>query len=105
MNRDDATGFRLDTLTTCKQHANPVTQGHDILTTRTDYVNKYPSIIQTTSYNFTRTNTTGEVCVGVVKAPPIHSKNPAQHYSFRYTNFVPNGGPTSSIPQPGDYFS
>ena len=81
VNRDDATGFRLDTLTTCKQHANPVTQGHDILTTHTDYVNKYPSIIQTTSYNFTRTNATGEVCVGVVKAPPLHSKNPAQHYS------------------------
>ena len=81
VNRDDATGFRLDTLITCKQHANPVTQGHDILTTRTDYINKYPSIIQTTSYNFTRTNTTGEVCVGVVKAPPIHSKNPAEHYS------------------------
>ena len=81
VNRDDATGFRLDTLTTCKQHANPVTQGYDILTTRTDYVNKYPSIIQTTSYNFTCTNTTGEVCVGVVKAPPIHSKNPTQHYS------------------------
>ena len=81
VNRDDATGFRLDTLTTCKQHANPVVQGQDILTTRTDYVNKYPSIIQTTSYNFTHTNTTGEVCVGVVKAPPVHCKNPAQHYS------------------------
>lgn len=37
--------------------------------------------IQTSSYNFTRTNTTGEVCIGLVKAPPIHCKNPAQHYS------------------------
>ena len=25
----------------------------EVLTTRTDYVNKHPSIIQTTSYNFT----------------------------------------------------
>ena len=31
VNREDATGFRLDTLTTCKQHANPVVQGQDIL--------------------------------------------------------------------------
>ena len=81
VNRDDATGFRLDTLTTCKQHANPAVQGQEILTTRTDYVNKYPSIIQTTLYNFTRTNTTAEVCVGVFKAPPVHHKNPTQHYS------------------------
>ena len=81
VNRDDATGFQLDTLTTCKQYANPVVQGQDILTTRTDYVNRYPSIIQTTSYNFTATETTGEVCVGVVKAIPVHQKNPAQHYA------------------------
>lgn len=81
INRDDAAGFRLDTLTTCKQHATPVVQGMDVLTTRTDYVNKTPSVLQTTSYNFTRTKTTPEVCVGVVKAAPIHQKNPAQHYS------------------------
>ena len=81
INRDDAAGFRLDTLTTCKQHATPVVQGMNVLTTRTDYVNKTPSVLQTTSYNFTRTKTTSEVCVGVVKAAPIHHKNPAQHYS------------------------
>ena len=78
INRDDAAGFRLDTITTCKQYATPVVQGSEVFTTRTDYVNKYPSIIQTTSYNFTKTNTTPEVCVGVVKAV---QKNPAQHYS------------------------
>ena len=74
LNRYDASGFRLDTLTTCKQHASPAVQG---LTTRTDYVNKYPSNIQTTSYNFTGTRTTAEMCVGVVKAAPL--PNPAQH--------------------------
>lgn len=79
INRDDATGFRLDTLTTYMQYITPVVQGQEVLTTRTDYVNKYPSVLQTTSYNFSRTNTTGEVCVGVVKASPIHQKNPAQH--------------------------
>lgn len=81
INRDDATRFRLDTMTTCKQYTNPVVQGVDILTRRTDYVNRHPSVFQTTSYNFTRTNTTAEVCVGVVKAYSIHEKNPAQHYS------------------------
>ncbi len=79
INRDDATGFRLDTLTTCKQYRTPVVQGKEVLTTRTDYVNKYPSVLQTTSYNFTATSTTEEVCVGVVKAPKVHQKNPAQH--------------------------
>ena len=81
VNRDDATGFRLDTLTTCKQYTNPTVQGKEILGTRTDYVNKHPSVLQTTSYNFTQTSTTPEVCVGVVKATPIHKKNPTQHFS------------------------
>ena len=79
INRDDASGFRLDTLTTNKQYANPVVKGQDILTTRTDYVNKYPSVLQTTSYNFSSTDTTIEDCVGVVKASGTYPKNPAQH--------------------------
>ena len=79
LNRDDASGFRLDTLTTNKQYATPVITNKEILTTRTDYVNKHPSVLQTTSYNFTETKTTVEKCVGVVKAPKIHEKNPSQH--------------------------
>ena len=51
INRDDSTGLRLDTLATCKQYATPIVQGKEVLTTRTDYVNKYPSVLQTTSYN------------------------------------------------------
>ena len=47
LNRDDASGFRLDTLTTCKQYASPAVQGQDILT---DYVKEYSSTLQTTSY-------------------------------------------------------
>ena len=42
---------------------------------------KHPSVLQTTSYNFTQSDTTSEVCVGVVKAIPIHKKNPTQHFS------------------------
>ena len=80
INRDDASGFRLDTLTTCKQYATPTVRGNEILTTRTDYVNKYASTLQTTSYNFTGTRSTTEICAGVVKAPvSIHPKNPCQH--------------------------
>ena len=58
INRDDAAAFRLDTLATNKQHPTPVVKGRDVLTTRTDYVNRYPSTLQTTSYNFTGTDNT-----------------------------------------------
>ena len=80
ISRDDAAGYRLDTLTTNKQYATPVVQGKDVVTTRTDYVNRYPSIIQTTSYNFSSSATTPEMCAGVVKAPKIREKNPTQHF-------------------------
>lgn len=79
VNRDDASGFRLDSLTTHHQFANPVVKGKDILTTYTDYVNRHPSVLQTTTYNFSGTSTTPELCAGVVKAQPLHSKSPAQH--------------------------
>ena len=62
INRDDAAGFRLDTITTCRQYATPVVSGNEVLTTRTDFVNQYPSVLQTTSYNFSKTDTTAEVC-------------------------------------------
>ncbi len=80
INRDDAAGFRLDTLTTCRQYATANVQDMPILRTRTDYVNMTRSLLPTTSYNFTRTKTTAEICVRVVKAVPVHQKNPAQHY-------------------------
>ena len=48
VNRDDASGFRLDTLTTHHQFQNPVVKGKETLTTYTDYVNRYPSVLQTT---------------------------------------------------------
>ncbi len=83
VNRDDASGYRLDTLVTHKQYSSPVVLGDEILTTHTDYVNRYLSSLQTSSYNFPRTNlkTSPELCAGVVKAVPLHSKNPAQHAS------------------------
>ena len=81
INRDDASGYRLDTLTTHCKHASPAVQDKDVLTTHTDYVNRHPSILQTTSYNFTGTKTTKEKCAGVVKAAKVFPKNPAQHFA------------------------
>ena len=79
INRDDASGFRLDTLSTHKQHQSLCVVRSPALTTQTDYVNKYKSILQTTNYNFTDTKTTAEVCAGVVKPHIIYPKNSAQH--------------------------
>lgn len=79
INRDDASGFRLDTLSTHKQYQSLSVRGNEVVTTHTDYVNKYKSVLQTTSYNFTATSTTGEMCAGIVKAQGLYPKNPAQH--------------------------
>ena len=76
VNRNDAAGFRLDTLATNKQYAVPSVIGSDVLTTHTDYVNR---VLQTTSYNFTGTSMTLEYYAGVVKAQPLFDKSPAQH--------------------------
>ena len=64
LDQDDATGFHLDTLTTCKQYTTPVVYDKEVGTTRTDYINRYPLVTQTTSYNFTGTTTTNEICAG-----------------------------------------
>lgn len=81
INRDDQAGFRLDTLATHNKRATLCIAEEVPLTTKSDYVNKYPSTLQTTSYNFLGTGTTAEICAGVVKAVPVHSKNPAQHFN------------------------
>ena len=72
LNRDDAAGFRLDTLPTNSQHRTLIVDGNQTLTTHTD------SIL---CYNFTATDTTGELCAGIVKPSKIVPKNPAQYYS------------------------
>ncbi|CAH3156626.1 unnamed protein product [Porites evermanni] len=79
INRDDQAGFWLDTLATHNKQATLCIKDSVPLTTTTDYVNKYPSTLQTTSYNFSSTGTTAEICSGIVKAIPLHQKNPAQH--------------------------
>ena len=79
LNRDDASGFRLDTLSTHRLHRTPVVHGKETVTTYTDYVNSYPSLLQTTSYHFSATKTTGVICTGVVKGAGVFEKNATQH--------------------------
>lgn len=75
LNQDDQADFRLQTLATHSKHAALCTS--QILTTKTDYVNPYNSMFQTTSYTFTGTSNTGEKSAGVLKVVPLHAKNPA----------------------------
>ena len=79
LNRDDQAGFRLDTTYTHRGHKSISLEEEQELTCRTDYVNKYKSILQTTSYMFLKTDTTSEKCIGVVKAHGLFPKNPSQH--------------------------
>lgn len=80
LGRDDQAGFRLDSMTTHKQHGTLCLKNEVPLTTRTGYVNRYPSVLQKTSYNFPATDTTDKMCAAVVKAHPLHCKNPAQYF-------------------------
>ena len=81
VNRDDAAGFRLDTTHTHKQHPIIADSSNPEITTRTDYVNKYSSILQTTSYLVLETKTTPQLAAGIVKPHIVFPKNPAQHAS------------------------
>ena len=79
INRDDAAGFRLDTTYIHKQHKLLSNSDQPELTTRTDYVNKYSSILQTSSYLLMSTDTTDEHALAIVKAHSVYQKNAAQH--------------------------
>ena len=48
-------------------------------TTRIDYVNKYASVLQTTSYMILPTKTTCQATAGVVKPHMVFPKNASQH--------------------------
>ena len=78
-------------------------QGSEATTTYTDYVNRYKSILQTTSYNFTNSDTTGEVCAGIVKAVGVYNKNPCQHVSdLHMLETVPEVNPGFLNPENGE---
>jgi hypothetical protein len=77
LNRDDQAGFRLDSTYTHK--SIPTLSVKPTATTRTDFSNKYAAQLQVTSYNFSKTLNSDEVCFGVVKASALHEKCPSQH--------------------------
>ena len=77
LNRDDQAGFRLDSTFTHKNY--PMLSLKPTNTTRTDFVNKHSTQLQATSFNFTKTKTTDELCAGIVKASKLHEKSPSQH--------------------------
>ena len=66
-------------MVTHSKHPSPMVQGEQVLTSHMNYVNNYPSTLQTTSYNFTGTKITPKLCTGVIKASKVYPKNPSQH--------------------------
>ena len=66
-------------MATHRLHRTPMVKGSECTTTYTDYVSKYKAVLQTTSYNFTKTDTTLELCAGIVKPLGVFQKNPTQH--------------------------
>ena len=48
--------------------------GNAALTTHTDNVKKYKSVLQTTNYNFTGTKTSSKMCAGVLKPHVLYLK-------------------------------
>lgn len=56
-----AAGFCLDTMATHRLHKTPMVKGQHTLITYTDYVNHYPSILQT-SYSLWYTNNSRGLC-------------------------------------------
>lgn len=79
LNRDDQAGFRLDTTYTHSQHR--VLSVQQEVTTRTDFMNKYSSILQTSTYLLMDTDTSNERAAGIVKDHVSFNKHPSQHAS------------------------
>ena len=77
LNRDDQAGFCLDTTYTHK--TQKALAKRNSVTTFTDFLNKHQTLLQTTSYNFLKTNTATDVCLGIVEASAIHQKSASQH--------------------------
>lgn len=81
LNRDDQAGFRLDNTIAHKIEKSMSLKSEQTLTTRTDFVNSYKSVLQTSSYLCMETDTTQVGFVGVVKDHFSFTKSLAQHMS------------------------
>lgn len=69
----------LDCTFTHKQHPVLQDKSRPEVTTCTDFLDQYLSMLQVTLYLFIETENTPVACVGVVKPQKIIPKNPGQH--------------------------
>ena len=79
INCDDTPGFRRNTTYTHKQHKAVSDTNCPDVTIRTDYVDKYASVLQVTSYLTQATKTTPQLSADIVKPHILHPKDPSQH--------------------------
>jgi hypothetical protein len=79
MNRDDAAGFRLDTLATYSKFPSLMVKEAVDLATRTDLTNKDQFLLQVTSHSFTAAKNSDHKIAGVVRSVKVDKKNAAQH--------------------------
>ena len=84
LNRDDAAGFCLDTTYTHKQYKTMSLKDNPEVTTRTNYVNKYKSVLQTSMHLIMETQNRTQKVLGVVKAHQLYPKDPSQHMADLY---------------------
>ena len=76
LNRDDQAEFQLHSTYTHK--SLPISSVRPTATTRNDFMNKCSAQLQVTSYNFSKTSSSTDVYVGIVKESGFHEKSP-QH--------------------------
>ena len=89
LNRDDQAGFRLDTTYTHCHHKALFSEVQEV-TTCTDFVNKYSSVLQTSSYLFMETGTNEERAAGIMNNHFSFRKNPSQHAAdFKFLKTTP----------------
>ena len=81
INRDDAAGFRLDTLATAGKFATLMLRDDVDQGTHTDFTNKEQNVLQVSSYYFGGSKTSEDNYAGVVKCVKIDAKNAGQHVS------------------------
>ena len=77
LNRDDQAGFRLDTTYTHSKHR--MLSVDQEVTTRTDFVNKYSSVLQSSTYLFMARDKPDERAAELSKIMLRKKKNASQH--------------------------
>jgi len=79
VNRDDKSAKRLNTTVTHNRSNTLQISSEQTPTTKTDFVEIYPSHLQTSNYEFPGTGHGVQQCIGAVKAAGVHPKSGALH--------------------------